>query len=403
MATGYKDFDAATFDPDADLLPLLDGLKLLAIVGIVDPPRPAAKAAIATAHAAGIQVRMITGDHAVTAEAIARQLGIEGRAMTGADFRALSDEEAMRQIDGIGVLARVSPEDKVHLVDILRKKGHVVAMTGDGVNDAPALKKADIGIAMGITGTEVSKQAAVMILTDDNFGTIVKAVGLGRSVYDNLLRFIRFQMAGLFGFIATFLGSSLLNILGGIPFLPLQTMWLNFTVNVFQAIGLGYGKPREGLMEVPPRPKEQQIMPRRLMSWLVFVGLVMAAGTLGVLAWGGNQYGDVVARTMGVTTFALFRLFSSLETADEDESLFGGSILANRPLLLATGLSLLTIILATELGFLQRLLGTVSLTIDQWVICIVVSLSLILVEEIRKFLRIRAADEVTAAAAPVAA
>ena len=289
MATGQKDFDPATFDPDADLLPLLDGMTLLAIVGIVDPPRPAAKAAIATAHAAGIQVRMITGDHAVTAEAIARQLGIEGRAMTGADFRALSDDEAMRQIDGIGVLARVSPEDKVHLVDILRKKGHVVAMTGDGVNDAPALKKADIGIAMGITGTEVSKQAAVMILTDDNFGTIVKAVGLGRAVYDNLLRFIRFQMAGLFGFIATFLGSSLLNILGGIPFLPLQTMWLNFTVNVFQGVGLGYGKPREGLMEVPPRPKEQQIIPRRLMSWLVFVGLVMAAGTLGVLAWGSDH------------------------------------------------------------------------------------------------------------------
>ena len=402
MATGQKDFDPATFDPDADLLSAIDGLTLLAMVGIVDPPRPAAKDAIATAHAAGIQVRMITGDHAVTAEAIARQLGIEGRAMTGADFRALSDEEAMRQIDGIGVLARVSPEDKVHLVDILRKKGHVVAMTGDGVNDAPALKKADIGIAMGITGTEVSKQAAVMILTDDNFGTIVKAVGLGRAVYDNLLRFIRFQMAGLFGFIATFLGSSLLNILGGIPFLPLQTMWLNFTVNVFQAIGLGYGKPREGLMEVPPRPKEQQIIPRALMTWLVFVGLVMAAGTLGVLWWGNDNYGDVVARTMGITTFSLFRLFSSLETMDERESLFGGSILANRALMVATGLSVLTIILATELGFLQRLLGTVSLTIDQWVICIGVSLSLIVVEEVRKFLRIRAADEVAVSAAPVA-
>ena len=201
----------------------------------------------------------------------------------------MSDDEAMRQIDGIGVIARVSPEDKVHLVDILRMKGHVVGMTGDGVNDAPALKKADIGIAMGITGTEVSKQAAVMILTDDNYATIVKAVGLGRSVYDNMMRFIRFQMAGLFGFIGTFLGSSLLNILGGIPFLPLQTMWLNFTVNVFQAIGLGYGKPREGLMEVPPRPKDQKIMPRRLMTWLVFCGLVMAAGTLGVLAWAQCQ------------------------------------------------------------------------------------------------------------------
>ncbi len=347
---------------------------------------------------------MITGDHAVTAGAIAHQIGIEGRAITGAEFRAMSDDEAMRQIDGIGVIARVSPEDKVHLVDILRKKGHVVGMTGDGVNDAPALKKADIGIAMGITGTEVSKQAAVMILTDDNYATIVKAVGLGRAVYDNLMRFIRFQMAGLFGYIATFLGSSLLNILGGIPFLPLQTMWLNFTVNVFQAIGLGYGKPREGLMKVPPRPKEQRIIPRRLMTWLVFVGLVMAAGTLGVLAWANESYGDVVARTMGITTFSLFRLFSSLETADQDESLFGGSILANKPLLVATGLSVLTIILATELGFLQRLLGTASLSVEQWAVCIVVPLSLIVAEEARKLLKVRLGDEAAATqAAPVAA
>jgi Ca2+-transporting ATPase len=318
----------------------------------------------------------------------------------------MSDDEAMRQIDEIGVIARVSPEDKVHLVDILKKKGHVVGMTGDGVNDAPALKKADIGIAMGITGTEVSKQAAVMILTDDNFGTIVKAVGLGRAVYDNMMRFIRYQMAGLFGYIATFLGASLLNILGGIPFLPLQTMWLNFTVNVFQAIGLGYGKPREGLMEAPPRPKSQQIMPRRLTRWLVFLGLVMAAGTLGVLSWANAQYGDVIARTMGITVFSLYRLFSSLETADEGESLFGGSILSNRPLLVATGLSVVTIVMATEFGFFQRLLGTASLTIDQWAVCIVVPLSLIVVEEVRKLLKVRAGEEssaTTSAPAVVAA
>ena len=328
MATGLKDFDPATFDPNADLLPLLDGLTPSRWSGSWIRRGPPRRRPSRPAKAAGIQVRMITGDHAVTAEAIAHQLGIEGRAITGADFRAMSDEEAMRQIDGIGVIARVSPEDKVHLVDILRKKGHVVGMTGDGVNDAPALKKADIGIAMGITGTEVSKQAAVMILTDDNFGTIVKAVGLGRAVYDNMMRFIRFQMAGLFGFIATFLGSSLLNIVGGIPFLPLQTLWLNFTVNVFQGLGLGYGKPREGLMEVPPRPKSQKIMPRRLLAWLVFCGLVMAAGTLGVLAWASANYGDVDRTHDGITVFALFRLFSSLETADPDESLFSGSIFA---------------------------------------------------------------------------
>ena len=224
---------------------------------------------------------MITGDHAVTAEAIADQLGIEGRAITGAEFAAMSDERGDREIDGIGVIARVAPEHKVRLVDILRKKGHVVAMTGDGVNDAPALKAADIGIAMGITGTEVSKQAAVMILTDDNFATIVKAVELGRALYDNLLRYIRFQIAVLFGFIGTFLGASLFNILGGIPFLPLQTLWINFTVDVFQAIGLGWSKPRSGLMERPPRPRDQPMLSRRLNVWLIFCGIVMAIGTLG--------------------------------------------------------------------------------------------------------------------------
>ena len=151
-----RDYDPASFDPNADLLPLVSDLQLLALVGIVDPPRAEARDAITQAHAAGIQVRMITGDHAITAEAIARQLGIRGQAITGAEFSALSDDEADRRIDDIGVIARVAPEDKVRLVDILRRKGHIVAMTGDGVNDAPALKSADIGVAMGITGTEVS-------------------------------------------------------------------------------------------------------------------------------------------------------------------------------------------------------------------------------------------------------
>src|SRR5207302_5526631 len=144
----------------------------------------------------------------------------------------MSDADAVQQMDGIGVIARVAPEHKVRLVDILKKRQDIVAMTGDGVNDAPALKRADIGVAMGITGTEVSKEAAVMILTDDNFATIVKAVELGRALYDNLVRYIRFQMAGLFGFIATFLGASLFFIAQGAPFLPLQTLYINFTVQI---------------------------------------------------------------------------------------------------------------------------------------------------------------------------
>ena len=264
IATARRDFDPATFDAGGDMLELMGDLTLLALVGIVDPPRPAAKAAIAIAHDAGIQVRMITGDHAVTAAAIAGNLGIEGRAITGAQFAELTDEQADREIDEIGVIARVTPEQKVRLVDILKRKGHVVGMTGDGVNDAPALKQSDIGIAMGITGTEVSKEAAAMILTDDNFATIVKAVELGRGLYDNLVKYIRFQMGVLAGMIVTFLGASILNIASGIPFTPLQTLWVNFTTQVFQAIGLGYGEPSEGLMERRPRkPEAADPQPRR--------------------------------------------------------------------------------------------------------------------------------------------
>jgi len=389
MATARKDFDPATFDPRADLLPLVDGLTLLALVGIVDPPRPAARASIATAKAAGIQVRMITGDHAVTAQAIATDLGIPGRAITGAEFGAMSDDEAMRQIDGIGVIARVTPEHKVRLVDILKMKGHIVAMTGDGVNDAPALKKADIGIAMGITGTEVSKEAAVMILTDDDFATIVKAVELGRGLYDNLKKYIRAQMGWLFGFIFTFLGSAIFNIAGGIPFFPLQTLWVNFTVDVFQAIGLGYGKPADGLMLRKPRPANEPILPTRLMAWLVVAGLVMGVGALAVIAWATTAFpsgDDAIARTMGFTTFSISNLAFSWATKDESRSVFSAEVMQDRAFVIASLASIASIFLAVELGLFQRFLDTTSLTSDQWLVCIVVGLAVLLVSEIRKLI-----------------
>src|SRR5207237_4674411 len=192
---------------------------------------------------------------------------------------AMTDDELHDAIDDIGVIARVAPEDKVRLVEVLRRKGHIVAMTGDGVNDAPALKKADIGIAMGITGTEVSKEAAAMILTDDNFATIVKAVELGRGLYDNLTAYIRFQVGVLTGFIVTFLGASIFNVVGGVPFLPLQTLYVNFTTQVFQAVGLGYGKPAEGLMARKPRPPDERILPKPLLRWLITAGSIMGLAT----------------------------------------------------------------------------------------------------------------------------
>ena len=387
LATARKDFDPAVFDPGADLLPLVSGLEMLALVGIVDPPRPSAKAAIATAKASGIRVRMITGDHAVTAQAIAGQLGIDGRVITGADFGAMSDEEALAAIDEIGVIARVTPEHKVRLVDMLKKRGQIVAMTGDGVNDAPALKKADIGIAMGITGTEVTKEAAVMILTDDDFSTIVKAVELGRGLYDNLIKYIRFQIGCLFGFIFSFLGAGILNIAGGVPFLPLQTLWINFTTLLFQAIGLGYGQPAAGLMDRKPRPPDQPILPRALMFWLVIVGLIVGIGTLGVIFWAELVYTRPIAHTMGVVTFSLFALFFSIATRDERRTVFSLDTFSDKTFNIATGVSILTLILSTVFGPFEKLLETTSLDLPQWLICTAVALSVIVASEIRKAIR----------------
>jgi P-type Ca2+ transporter type 2C len=397
MAVARRDFDPASFDPAGDLLSEVRDLTMLALVGIVDPPRPEAKDSIAKARSAGIEVRMITGDHAVTAAAIAGQLGIPGRAMTGADFAALSDEEALRQIGEIGVIARVTPEHKVRLVEILKKKEKIVAMTGDGVNDAPALKKADIGVAMGITGTDVAKEAAVMILTDDNFATIIRAVENGRALYDNLMKYIRFQMGSLFAFILTFLGAALLNVLAGIPFEPLQVLWINFTVGIFLAIGLGLGNPTPGLMQRPPRPAGEQILPMRLAVSLVLLGLMMAVSALGVMQYAvvGAQWGDTVARTMGVVTFSLANIFFALETNDELRSVFSRETLESHKLIQMCGWSLLATFLITAPDFMHKIFGTVDLNIMQWVICIAVASLVLWVSEIVKIFRRRAAKSTT--------
>jgi Ca2+-transporting ATPase len=377
---------------------------VLALVGIVDPPRPTAKDAIATAHSAGITVRMITGDHAVTAAAIASKLGITGRAITGAEFAAMSDDDLIEQIDDIGVIARVTPEDKVRLVDTLKRKGLIVAMTGDGVNDAPALKRADIGIAMGITGTEVSKEAAAMILTDDNFATIVKAVELGRGLYDNLTKYIRFQMGVLFGMVITFLGVAIGNIVGGVAFVPLQTLWINFTTQVFQAIGLGYGEPAEGLMKRKPRDPDAQILPRAKLLWLAGVGVVMGLTTIGVLEWGDQKYTTELARTMGMTSFAIANLFYSFCERDEVDSVFSLDVLRDRKFLMFSGMSVIAIILAPQLDLLNRILKTTPLTVHQWLICIVPALAVVIATEIRKLvLRRRETGASPTGASPTAA
>jgi Ca2+-transporting ATPase len=396
MATARKDFPADGFDPHGDLLGLLDDLTLLALVGIVDPPRPQAKTAIATAKAAGIQVRMITGDHAVTAAAIAGQLGIDGRAITGAEFAAMSDEQVADEIDDIGVIARVTPEHKVRLVEVLRAKGHIVAMTGDGVNDAPALKRADIGIAMGITGTEVSKEASAMILTDDDFATIVKAVSIGRGLYDNLRKYVLFQMGALIGFIVTFLGASVLNIASGVPLLPLQTLWVNFTTQVFQAVGIGAGKPDPDLMSRRPRPADEPLLSTRTLLGLSVIGLVMGATTLTVIWWAAHTHGLGVGRTMGLTTFSILNLVLSFSVRSDLRSVFSLDTFDDRRFVTTTAMSVLAIVVAAEVGLFQRILGTVGLDLRQWLICIVAAVPLLAVTELRKWiLRRHVSAEVT--------
>jgi len=387
MVVARRDFDPQTFDPTAKLLDQMKDLTLLAMVGIVDPPRPEAKDAIAKCHSAGIQVRMITGDHAVTAAAIGHELGIEGKALTGAEFAAMSDDQLMKDLPGIGVVARVSPEDKIRLVDLLQRQQNIVAMTGDGVNDAPALKKADIGVAMGITGTEVSKGAAVMILTDDNFATIVKAVEFGRGIYENLSNFIRFQMTNLVAYIAAYLGAAFFYIAGGAPFAPFVVLWINFLVQVPVAVSLGFDKPAPGLMERKPRPISQPVISRSQWVRIGFIGILMAAGTLIVEAV-AEPAGAAVAATMAFVVFSLFAVTSGLSCHSETLTAFNRDILHDRHQVMLNGLALLFIYLPTELGFLQRGLGLTSLNGTQWLLCTGLALVLLIVYEIMKvFLR----------------
>jgi Ca2+-transporting ATPase len=399
LAVASRDYDPTAFDLEGSLVDDVQDLTLLALVAIVDPPRKEAKEAIAECKEAGIRARMITGDHVTTAGAIANQLGIEGNALSGTEFAALSDDELDAQVEDIGVVARVAPEDKVRLVEKLKQKGHVVAMTGDGVNDAPALKRADIGVAMGITGTEVTKEAGDMILTDDNFATIVAAVEGGRAIYDNLMKYVRFQMITLGGFILLFLGAGIFNVANGIPLTPLQILWVNFAIDVLLAIGLGFDAAAPGLMRRRPRDANAPVIDRALGIRLGFAALLMAVLALIVVAWGEHRYALEVATTMGMTTLGLMHIVAALEAREPGETIFKRYTIENRRFVQLVGAALVLSLLVTTLSPLQRIFDTQALTAAQWGICLIGPIVYLAITELGKWLERRSGEGLPAPAA----
>ncbi|MDM7490661.1 cation-translocating P-type ATPase [Rhodococcus sp. CSLK01-03] len=364
-------------------------LTLYAVVGIVDPPRTEAERAIEVAHAAGIEVHMITGDHLVTASAIAGRLGIGGAAATGADLDALNDDELRSRAADFGVLARVAPEHKIRVVKALQANGEVVAMTGDGVNDAPALEQADIGVAMGITGTDVSKSAADMILTDDNFATIVAAVEEGRGIYANIVKFVKFQLTTAWGFVLIFLVSGALGLAGGAPFTALQILWVNIIMDGPPALALGVDPTEPGTMSRPPRPARERLLSRDRLRRILGLGIVMTAGTVAVLHYAPQWFPEsaddpLFATTLAFTTFVFFQVFNLLNVRSELGSVFSLQTLTNHSIWIALVVVVVLQVCVVQTAFLQGFFDTTALTSQQWALAVGVGSSVLWVDELVK-------------------
>jgi Ca2+-transporting ATPase len=372
------------------------------LIGMIDPPRPEAKDAVARARRAGIRPLMITGDHPRTAAVIAQELGIssDGRVITGAELEQLTPESGARTVAEVSVYARVNPEHKLRIIDALRRTGAIVAMTGDGVNDAPALKRADIGIAMGITGTDVSKEAADMVLADDNFASIVAAVEEGRTVFANIRKFLRYLLSSNIGEVLTmFMGVVLAGRIGldiggdavVLPLLATQILWINLVTDGPPALALGIDPPDEELMEQPPRPVGERVITRQMWGGIAFVGIVMATGTLFVLdaalpggfveGTGNLRY----AQTMAFTTLMLFQIFNVLNARSDDRSAFV-HLFTNAWLWAAIAGSIALQVVVVYVPFLQRAFGTVGLGGRDWVLCTVVASSVLWLREASKLI-----------------
>ncbi|MEU0112625.1 cation-translocating P-type ATPase [Streptomyces bobili] len=375
---GLRVLGAATVTTDRPNPSELTGLTLTAVAGIADPPRPQARDAVALAQAAGVTVKMVTGDHADTAAAIARELGITGDVVSGTELARMSEQDLADRIEDIGVFARVAPEHKVTIVRALARHGHIVAMTGDGVNDAAALRAAHIGVAMGVTGTDVAKEAADMVLTDDDFSTIVRAVREGRSIYDNIVTFVRFQLSTNIGAILTLLAT----VLAGLPapMSAVQLLWVNIIMDGPPAMALGIDPPQNNVMHRPPRPPRERILNVRRLAAITRSGAIMAAGTLAVFTAARNLTDSATAATMAFTTFVLFQLFNALAARSEDGPVLGRHQLHNRTLWICLAAVLTLQVIAVQAPFAQGVFDTVPLGPAQWAVCLATASTVLLTE-----------------------
>ncbi|MHC1574024.1 MAG: cation-translocating P-type ATPase [Candidatus Syntropharchaeales archaeon] len=362
---------------------LENNMVFLGLVGMIDPPREEVREAIATCKAAGIKTVMITGDHALTATAIAGELGIleKGSVVTGDELDAMDDDELARIVEEVKVYARVSPFHKIKVIDALKKKGNIIAMTGDGVNDAPALKKADIGIAMGITGTDVSKEASDIILTDDNFSSIVSAVEEGRTIFRNIKSFLTYGLSCHIGEILLVLFAFLFfeDTIAekGFPLLAVQILWINLLTDGLPPIALSAERPGPGIMKEPPRRKGDGIFTKRVLFYGVVIGLLVALQ--GSLIF---HIADATkAQTMVFTTIVISEMFNAFSWRSDKESIFKLGFLTNKPLILAVSSTIILQLIVIYLPFLQGAFHTVGPGLGDWVLMILVGLSTFVVVE----------------------
>lgn len=362
-------------------------LQLAGIVALIDPPREEAKQAITECKTAGIKPVMITGDHPATAQTIAKEIGILGETdlvMTGTQLKEISEDQFYEKVEAIAVYARVSPEQKLKIVKTLQKKGHFVSMTGDGVNDAPSLKAANIGVAMGINGTDVSKEAADLVLLDDNFATIVKAVKEGRRIYDNILKFIKYTMTSNAGEIWTIFLAPLVGM--PIPLLPIHILWINLVTDGLPGLALAIEPAEKNLMQIPPRKPEESIFANGLGWHILWVGLLMGAVCLGMQAWAMHN-SDPKWQTYVFTVLCFSQMGHVFSIRSKKFYLFQQGIFSNMALVGAVALTFLLQMLLLYVPFLQEVFHTQALTIKELSICIGASLIVFHAVEFEKWLR----------------